>query len=46
MEIMNSLVVQWLGLHASAAGGLCSIPSAMNPACHGVCHLLSKRLIQ
>ena len=33
---MNSRVVQWLGLHASTAGSMYSIPCAMNPACHGV----------
>ena len=36
MKIMNSRVVQWLGLHASTAVGMCSIHGAMTPACHGV----------
>ena len=35
----NSLAVWWLGLHASNAGGTCSIPGqrTKNPACHAVC---------
>ena len=31
---MNTLVVQWLGLHASTEGGICSIPGQRTKILH------------